>query len=71
MHSQSPRPAPRVATFLRSADVAAITQVVPKVISLWAQDGRSPHQRTLSGRRSPAATVHQLAASPVREVCDR
>jgi hypothetical protein len=71
MHSQSPRPAPRVATFLRSADVAAITQVVPKVISLWAQDGRSPHQRTLSGRRSPAAIVHQLAASPVREVCDR
>jgi hypothetical protein len=31
-----------------------------------------PYQRSLSShRRSPAATVHQLAASPVHEVRDR
>jgi hypothetical protein len=33
MHHQSPRPAPRTATFLRSAEVAAILQVSPKTIA--------------------------------------
>jgi len=72
MHQQFPRPAPRAATFVRSAEVAAIAQVFPKIISRWAQDASLPHQRTLGGRRrSPATTVHQLAASSVPEVRDR
>ena len=69
MHHQSPRRAPRVASFLRSAQVAAILQVSPKTVARWARLGLSPHQRLLSGRRrSPAATNHQPAASLVQEV---
>ena len=69
MHSQSPRPAPRVASFLRSAEVAAILQVSPKTIARWASQGLLPCQRTLGGhRRYPAAAIHQLAASLVQEV---
>jgi excisionase family DNA binding protein len=69
MHSQSARPAPRVATFLRSAEVAAILQVSPKTIARWAQQGLLPYQRTLGGhRRYPADAVHQLAASLHQEV---
>jgi excisionase family DNA binding protein len=67
MHSQSPRPAPRVATFLRSAEVAAILQVSPKTIARWAQQGRLPCQRTLGGhRRYPEPAIRQLAATFTR-----
>ena len=69
MHSQSPRPALRVATFLRSAEVAAILQVSPKTIARWAKDGRLPCQRTLGGhRRSPEQAIRQLGASLAQEV---
>jgi excisionase family DNA binding protein len=64
MHSQSARPAPSAATFLRSAEVASILQVSPKTISRWAQQGRLPYQRTLGGhRRYPAQAIRELAAS--------
>ena len=69
MHSQSPRPAPSTATFLRSAEVAAIFQVSPKTVARWAQHGLLPYQRTLGGhRRYPADAIHQLAASLHQEV---
>ena len=69
MHSQSPRPAPRVATFLRSAQVAAILQVSPKTIARWAQHGLLPYQHTLGGhRRYPESVIRELAASLVQEV---
>jgi excisionase family DNA binding protein len=69
MQHQSPRPAPRVATFLQPADVAAILQVSPKTISRWAQQGRLPYQRTLGGhRRNPEPAIRELAASLVAEV---
>ena len=72
MHSQSPRPAPRVASFLRSAQVAAILQVSPKTVARWAQQGLLPYQRTLGGhRRYPAAAIEKLAASLVQEVRDQ
>ena len=68
MQHQSPRPAPRVATFLRSAE-AAILQVSPKTIARWAQQGRLPCQRTLGGhRRYPEPAIRQLAASLRQEV---
>ena len=69
MQHQSPRPAPRVATFLRSAQVAAILQVSPKTVARWAQQGRLPYQRTLGGhRRYPEPAIRELAASLVQEV---
>ena len=69
MHSQSPRPAPRVASFLRSAQVAAILQVSPKTIARWAQHGLLSYQRTLGGhRRYPEPAIRELAASLVQEV---
>jgi excisionase family DNA binding protein len=69
MHSQSARRGPSAATFLRSAEVAAILQVSPKTVARWAQEGRLPYQRTLGGhRRYPAAAVRELAASLVQEV---
>jgi excisionase family DNA binding protein len=69
MQYESARQAPRAATYLRSAQVAAILQVSPKTITRWAKHGRLSHQRTLGGRRrSAAAFIHQLAASPIREV---
>jgi DNA-binding transcriptional MerR regulator len=69
MHSQSARPAPRVASFLRSAEVAAIFQVSPKTVARWAQLGLLPYQRTLGGhRRYPAAVIEELAASRHQEV---
>ena len=62
MHHQSPRPAPRVATFLRSAQVAAILQVSPKTVARWAQLGLLPYQRTLGGhRRYARADIESLA----------
>jgi excisionase family DNA binding protein len=69
MHSQSPRPAPSTARFLRSAEVAAILQVSPKTIARWAQQGLLPCQRTLGGhRRYPEPAIRELAASLVAEV---
>ena len=69
MRSQSARPAPSAATFLRSAEVAAILQVSPKTIARWAKDGRLPYQRTLGGHRSyPESAIRELAASLVQEV---
>jgi excisionase family DNA binding protein len=72
MHQQSARPAPSPATFLRSAEVAAVLQVSPKTISRWAQAGRLPFRRTLGGHhRYPADAIHQLAASLTQEVVNR
>jgi excisionase family DNA binding protein len=72
MHHQSPRPAPRVASFLRSAEVAAILQVSPKTIARWAKRGRLPCQRTLGGhRRYPEPAIRELAASLISEVRDQ
>ena len=69
MHSQSARPAPSPATFLRSAEVAAILQVSPKTVARWAQQGLLPYQRTLGGhRRYPEPAIRELAASLVQEV---
>jgi excisionase family DNA binding protein len=72
MHHQSPRHAPRAATFLRSAQVATILQVSPKTVARWAQQGRLPCQRTLGGhRRYPEPAIRELAASLVQEVVDQ
>jgi len=69
MHQQSARPAPSTATYLRSAEVAAILQVSPKTIARWAQHGLLPHQRTLGGhRRYPEPAIRQLLASLTQEV---
>jgi excisionase family DNA binding protein len=69
MHQQSARPAPSTATFLRTAEVAAILQVSPKTIARWAKEGRLPYQRTLGGhRRYPEPAIRELAASLVQEV---
>ena len=69
MQHQSARPAPRVATFLRSAEVAAILQVSPKTVARWAQQGQLPCQRTLGGhRRYPESAIRSLAASLHQEV---
>ena len=69
MHSQSARPAPSAASFLRSAEVAAILQVSPKTIARGAQQGLLPCQRTLGGhRRYPEPAIRERAASPVGEV---
>ena len=71
MHSQSPRHVPSTATFLRSAEVAAILQVSPKTIARWAQHGLLPYQRTLGGhRRYPGSAIRELAASLVEGVRD-
>ena len=72
MHSQSPRPAPSTASFLRSAEVAAILQVSPKTVARWAQHGRLPYQCTLGGhRRYPEPAIRKLAASLTEEVRTR
>ena len=69
MHHQSPRPAPSTASFLRSAQVAAIMQVSPKTVARWAQQGLLPCQRTLGGhRRYPEPAIRELAASLHQEV---
>jgi excisionase family DNA binding protein len=69
MQHQSPRPAPSTATFLRSAEVAAILQVSPKTVARWARQGRLPYQRTLGGhRRYPEPVIRELAASLTQEV---
>ena len=69
MQHQSPRRAPRAATFLRSAEAAAILQVSPKTVARWAQQGRLPCQRTLGGhRRYPELAIRELAASLHQEV---
>ena len=64
MQSQSARPVPSAASFLRSAEVAAILQVSPKTVCRWAMDGKLPFQRTLGGhRRYPEEAIRELAAS--------
>ena len=69
MHSQSARPAPSAASFLRSAEVAAILQVSPKTVARWAQQGLLPCQCTLGGhRRYPEPAIRELAASLRQEV---
>jgi excisionase family DNA binding protein len=69
MQQQSPRPVPGVASFLRSAEVAAILQVSPKTVARWAQQGRLPCQRTLGGhRRYPEPAIRELASSLRQEV---
>jgi excisionase family DNA binding protein len=69
MHRQSARPAPRAATFLRSAQVAAILQVSPKTVARWAQQGLLPCQRTLGGhRRYPEPAIRALAVFLHQEV---
>jgi excisionase family DNA binding protein len=69
MQHQSPRPAPRVASFLRSAEAAVILQVSPKTIARWTQHGLLPCQCTLGGhRRYPEQAIRELAASLVQEV---
>jgi excisionase family DNA binding protein len=69
MHQQSARPAPSAATFLRSAEVAAILQVSPKTVARWAQHGLLPYQRTLGGhRRYPEPAIRALLASLTEEV---
>jgi len=69
MHNQSARCAPSGATFLRSAEVAAILHVTPKTINRWSRAGLLPFQRTLGGhRRYPESAIRELAASLAREV---
>ena len=69
MQYQSARRAPSVATFLRSAEVAAILQVSPKTVARWAKQGRLPYQRTRGGhRRYPEPAIRQLLASLTQEV---
>jgi excisionase family DNA binding protein len=69
MQHQSPRPAPSIASFLRSAEVAAILQVSPKTIARWAQQGLLPCQRTLGGhRRYPEQAIRELLTSLTQEV---
>jgi excisionase family DNA binding protein len=69
MQYQSARRAPSVATFLRSAEVAAIMQVSPKTVARWAKQGRLPYQRTLGGhRRYPEPVIRELLASLTQEV---
>jgi DNA-binding transcriptional MerR regulator len=69
MQHQSPRPAPRAATFLRSAEAAANFQVSPKTIARWAQQGLLPYQLTLGGHRLyPESAIRDLATSLVQEV---
>jgi excisionase family DNA binding protein len=69
MQYESARQVPGTATYLRSAEVAAILQVSPKTITRWAQDGRLPFQRTLGGhRRYPEAAIRELLASLTQQV---
>ena len=69
MHSQSPRHVPSTASFLRSAQVAAILQVSPKTVARWAQQGLLPYQRTLGGhRRYPEQAIRELLTSLTQEV---
>jgi excisionase family DNA binding protein len=69
MHQQSARRVPSAASYLRSAEVAAILQVSPKTVARWAQHGLLPFQRTLGGhRRYPAPAIRQLLASLTQQV---
>jgi excisionase family DNA binding protein len=69
MQYESARPMPGTATYLRSAEVAAILQVSPKTITRWAQEGRLPFQRTPGGhRRYPEPAIRELLDSLTQEV---
>ena len=57
MHQQFPRRAPSAATFLRSAEVAAILQVSPKTVARWA------HRACCPASAPWAATAATRAAS--------
>jgi len=47
--------------YLRTAQVAELLHVSPKTVSRWAQEGRLPYLRTLSGhRRYPDAEIRAL-----------
>jgi excisionase family DNA binding protein len=69
MQHESARQVPSAATYLRSAEVAAILQVSPKTVTRWAKNGRLPFQRTLGGhRRYPEPAIRELLASLTQEV---
>jgi excisionase family DNA binding protein len=55
------------ASYLRTAEVAAILHVSPKTITRWAKEGRLPHSRTLGGhRRYSAEDIQNIADDLVR-----
>ncbi len=55
------------ASYLRTAEVAAILHVSPKTITRWAKEGRLPHSRTLGGhRRYSAEDIQSIADDLVR-----
>jgi excisionase family DNA binding protein len=69
MQYESARQVPSSASYLRSAEVAAILQVSPKTIARRAKQGQLPFQRTLGGhRRYPEAAIRELLASLAEEV---
>jgi excisionase family DNA binding protein len=69
MQYESARRAPSAASYLRSAEAAAILQVSPKTVARWAQQGQLPFQRTLGGhRRYPEPAIRALLASLTQEV---
>jgi excisionase family DNA binding protein len=69
MQYESARRAPSAASYLRSAEAAAILQVSPKTVARWAQQGQLPFQRTLGGhRRYPEPAIRELLASLTQEV---
>jgi DNA-binding transcriptional MerR regulator len=66
---ESARHAPGTASYLRSAEAAAILKVPPKTVARWAQHALLPYQRTLGGhRRYPEPATRQLLASLTQEV---
>lgn len=53
---------PKLADYLKTAEVADILHVSPKTVTRWAKDGKLPHSRTLGGhRRFPAASIRKMA----------
>jgi hypothetical protein len=69
MPNQSARRAPSRATFLRSAETAAILHITPKTPNRWAQAGLLPFQRPTGGHRhNPKQAIRELAAGRAGEV---
>ena len=55
------------ASYLRTAEVAAILHVSPKTITRWAKEGRLPHSRTLGGhRRYSSEDINAIAQDLIR-----
>jgi excisionase family DNA binding protein len=53
-------------TYLRTAEVADILHVPPKIVSRWAKEGKLPSVTTPGGRRRyPEAKIRELAAEPL------